>query len=106
MVVDPYSIVDEDKNLPFHDAYSLARKTMEEEVSKHNILLDVIIMKKPFKILPQKGLITGTPETLLLKTDPLVLYYNFIGPISSGKEEGKLQNDPKVLFFKRMMGGI
>lgn len=106
MVVDPYSIVDSSENKSFEEVYPQAVQLMQEEVIKRNITLPVIIMRPPFKVTPGGGLITGTPETLLLKTNPLILYYNFIGSISEKESIEAIQNDLKVKFFKRTVGGI
>jgi hypothetical protein len=106
MVVDPYNIVDGMDGKPFEDVYPEAMRVMKEEVKNRNIELPVLIMKPPFKVTPGEGLITGTPETLLFKTNPLILYYNFIGSISERESLEDLKNDLKVKFFKRIIGGI
>jgi hypothetical protein len=106
MVVDPYTIVDGMDGRPFEDVYPEAMRVMKEEVKNRNIELPVLIMKPPFKVTPGEGLITGTPETLLFKTNPLILYYNFIGSISEQESLEVLKNDLKVKFFKRIIGGI
>ena len=106
MVVDPYSIIDGMDGKPFEDVYPEAMRVMKEEVKNRNIELPVLIMKPPFKVTPGEGLITGTPETLLFKTNPLILYYNFIGSISEQESLEVLKNDLKVKFFKRIIGGI
>jgi hypothetical protein len=106
MVVDPYSIIDGMDGKPFEDVYPEAMKVMKEEVKNRKIELPILIMKPPFKVIPGEGLITGTPETLLFKTNPLILYYNFIGSISEQESVEDLKNDLKVKFFKRIIGGI
>ena len=106
MVVDPYSIIDGMDGKPFEDVYPEAMKVMKEEVKNRKIELPILIMKPPFKVTPGEGLITGTPETLLFKTNPLILYYNFIGSISEQESLEDLKNDLKVKFFKRIIGGI
>jgi len=106
MVVDPYSIIDGMDGKPFEDVYPEAMKLMKEEVKNRKIELPILIMKPPFKVTPGEGLITGTPETLLFKTTPLILYYNFIGSISEQESLEDLKNDLKVKFFKRIIGGI
>jgi hypothetical protein len=106
MVVDPYSIVDGMDGKPFEDVYPEAMRVMKEEVKNRKIDLPILIMKPPFKVTPGEGLITGTPETLLFKTNPLILYYNFIGSISEQESLEDLKNDLKVKFFKRIIGGI
>jgi|LauGreDrversion4_1035100.scaffolds.fasta_scaffold48528_3 hypothetical protein len=106
MVVDPYSIVDGMDGKPFEDVYPEAMRVMREEVKNRKIELPILIMKPPFKVTPGEGLVTGTPETLLFKTNPLILYYNFIGSISEQESLEDLKNDLKVKFFKRIIGGI
>jgi hypothetical protein len=106
MVVDPYSIIDGMDGKPFEDVYPEAMRVMKEEVKNRKIELPVLIMKPPFKVTPGEGLVTGTPETLLFKTNPLILYYNFIGSISEQESLEDLKNDLKVKFFKRIIGGI
>ena len=80
-----------------------AAEVMRKEKEKYNISLPIILMHKPFKI-STKGLVTGMPETLLFKTSPLILYYNFLGPIAIEKDLEKIKKEPKVLFLKRMLG--
>lgn len=106
MVVDPYSITDGMEGKPFEDVYPVAARMMKEEVKNRNIDLPVLIMKPPFQVTPGEGLITGTPETLLFKTNPLILYYNFIGSISERESLEDIKIDLKVKFFKRIIGGI
>ncbi|MBK8396459.1 MAG: TlpA family protein disulfide reductase [Leptospiraceae bacterium] len=106
IVVDPYDIVpDADTGASFEELYPKAKAVMEKEVLDKKIELPILIMKKPFRVTPGEGLITGRPETLLFKTNPLILYYNFIGPISEENELGIIQNENKVKFFKLMLGG-
>lgn len=106
MVVDPFSISDRTEESSFDTLFPEARAIMEEERVKRNIELPILIMKPPFRVTPGKGMITGTPETLLFKTQPLILYYNFIGSICEKESPDEIQNDSKVKFFKRVMGGI
>jgi thiol-disulfide isomerase/thioredoxin len=91
IVVDPYNIVEEEG-------------TLEQVVKKASEIMKTEI-QPPFRVGKQE-LVTATPETLLLKTNPPILYYNFIGPISSAKTESEIEKDAKVLFFKKMLGGF
>ncbi|TGK05514.1 TlpA family protein disulfide reductase [Leptospira langatensis] len=104
MVVDPTVFFDNPETLSEEELLKQASVLMKEEVRKFGIKLPVIIMKNPFRISRSEGLVTGTPETLLFKTKPLVLYYNFIGPISEEADAAKIPKDMKVIFFKRMAG--
>lgn len=106
MVVDPYDIVpDAEANTSFEDLYPKAKEIMEKEVQNKKIELPILIMKKPFRVSQGDGLITGRPETLLFKTNPLILFYNFIGPISEESDLKLIPNENKVKFFKLMLGG-
>jgi thiol-disulfide isomerase/thioredoxin len=106
MVVDPYDIVpDADANNSYEELFPKAKAIMEKEVLNKKIELPILIMKRPFRVSQGDGLITGRPETLLFKTNPLILYYNFIGPLSEEKELNLIQNENKVKFFKLMLGG-
>ena len=108
LVVDPYDITEKNRTETFSVVYPLATKIMQEEKTKRSIQAEILIMQPPFKISPppEQGLITGRPETLLFKTNPLLLYYNFIGPISTSKEIQDIQKEAKVLFFLKMLGGF
>ena len=106
MVVDPYDIVpDAEPTSSFDELHPKAKAIMEKEVSEKKIDLQILIMKRPFRVSQGDGLITGRPETLLFKTKPLILFYNFIGPISEEKELNLIQTENKVKFFKLMLGG-
>lgn len=104
MVVDPLLLVEE--GLSVEETERKATLIMKEEIAKRGIELPVLIMRPPFKVDTKKGLVTGTPETLLFRTSPLLLYYNFIGSISEKSEISEIEKDSKVKFFKRILGGI
>lgn len=107
LVVDPYDIVpDSDPSMSFEELFPKAKSIMEKEVLDKKIELPILIMKRPFRVSQGDGLITGRPETLLFKTNPLILYYNFIGPLSEEKDLNLIQNENKVKFFKLMLGGV
>ena len=103
LVVDPYLVVENSEGKDEALVIAAARKIMQDEVIKRNINLPVLIMKKPFAV-GEKQLVSGTPETLLFHTEPLVLYYNFIGSISEETVPEKIARDTKVGFFKKMLG--
>ncbi len=105
LAVDPYQIVENSEGLSFGEAYSKAKEIMEKEISNRNIHIPVIVMKKPFRVNPEGGLITGTPETLIFKNSPFSLYYNFVGPISERTGLSDLEKDAKIQFFLKMVGG-
>lgn len=104
MVVDPALLI-ENPAIPESEQIKQATEIMKKEVIDKKIELPILIMKSPFKVIPEGGLITGTPETLLFKTKPLTLYYNFIGPISEKSELSEIQKENKVKFFIKTLGG-
>lgn len=105
MVVDPTLLV-EDAKLSQEELEKKAISIMQMEVQKRNIELPILVMREPFRVDPQKGLVTGTPETLLFKTSPLRLYYNFLGSISEKTDPIEIEKDSRVKFFMRTLGGI
>lgn len=103
MVVDPYTVVPDSERMEESSVIPQAIKIMQREVLQKKIDLPVLVMKKPFTV-ADNWLVTGTPETLLFHTNPLVLYYNFVGSISEETNPEKLKLDTKVSFFKKMLG--
>lgn len=78
-------------------AFNAIRDRMQQDIQKFDIRIPVLILDPPFNI-SQSGLITGTPETLFFQTNPLVLKYNFLGPLSQGETEAELQADSRFQF--------
>ncbi|TGK35601.1 TlpA family protein disulfide reductase [Leptospira gomenensis] len=104
MVVDPSLFFDDPDSLSEEELLKRAIPLVKEEIRNYKIQVPVLLMKRPFKVSRTDSIVTGTPETLLFKTKPLVLYYNFIGPISEETDPSKFATDQKILFFKRMAG--
>ncbi|WP_423789980.1 TlpA family protein disulfide reductase [Leptospira kmetyi] len=104
MAVDPALFFDEPETMSEEELLTKAIPLVKEEIHKYGIQVPTILMKKPFRVSRNNSIVTGTPETLLFKTKPFVLYYNFIGPISEEANLQRLSVDQKVLFFKRMAG--
>ncbi|MCE9499519.1 MAG: TlpA family protein disulfide reductase, partial [Leptospira sp.] len=105
IVTDPYSIVDNSEKMSFEEVSEKARFILKDDSNKRKIFAPILIMKPPFRVAPGKGLVTGMPETLLFRTQPLRLFYNFIGPISEEQNPVLIPKDSKVQFIKRMIGG-
>ena len=105
IVADPYTIVDNSENMSFDEVYKKAVPILKVDAAKRKIFAPILVMKRPFRVFQGNGLVTGTPETLLFRTSPLRLYYNFIGPISEEQNPLLIPKDAKVQFFKRMIGG-
>ncbi len=106
IAVDPFIVLEDPESLTIESREKKTIELMQEEVKKRNIQVPVLVMKPEFRVTPQGGLITGTPETLIFHTDPLRLYYNFIGSICEKTNLEDIQNDSKVKFFKKLLGGI
>jgi thiol-disulfide isomerase/thioredoxin len=106
LVVDPITVVEDGEGLSSEDREKKSIQIMQEEVKKRGIKPPVLVMKPEFRVTPGTGLITGTPETLIFRTGPLRLYYNFIGSISEKQTEEEILNDSKVKFFKKVLGGM
>ncbi len=71
---------------------------VEKDVERYAIQVPVVIMDPSFRIEPGRGLITGTPETVILKTKPLRLKYNFIGPIATVESSAELATDARYRY--------
>gem|GEM_PF-966895 len=100
MVVDPYQIVpDLPRTVSWGEAYGKGKARMQKEVQDRKIRLPILFMKPPFEV-KEDFLVTGTPETLLLETKPLRLYYNFIGALSEESNLEEIKKDAKVNFFR------
>ncbi|EMO61623.1 TlpA family protein disulfide reductase [Leptospira borgpetersenii] len=104
MAVDPTLFFDEAETMSEEELLTKGIFLVKEEIRKYGIQVPTLLMKKPFRVSRTGSIVTGTPETLLFKTKPFVLYYNFIGPISEEENPQRLSVDQKVLFFKRMAG--
>lgn len=105
MIVDPQLILGASEPvLPGTDDWEKARSIMLEEKMKRGIRLPILFMLPPFQV-QDEGFVTGTPETILVRTKPWNIYYNFIGSISEKSTVEEIDRDPKVQFFLSMIGG-
>ncbi|MCB1141403.1 MAG: TlpA family protein disulfide reductase [Leptospiraceae bacterium] len=103
MAVDPNGISQDPEGKEFEALFKEVAPIMKKEAEERGIELPILVMRPPFSVEPETGLITGTPETLLFRTSPLSLYYNFIGSISDKKEISEMERDPKIQFFLRQV---
>jgi thiol-disulfide isomerase/thioredoxin len=108
LVVDPYDITNSELTENFSAILPKAIERIKNEIKEKKIALEVLVMKRPFRVDSDNpnSLVTGRPETLILKTFPLVLYYNFIGAISESINTASIEKEDKVLFFKKILGDI
>lgn len=70
---------------------------MKADIAKYKMKVPVVIMDRPFTIRPD-GTVTGTPETLLFRTAPFRLAYNFIGPLSTVPKRQDLRRSSRFSF--------
>lgn len=104
LVVDPKQILpDAKEGLDFAAYLPQAKERMLKEIRDRNIKTTVLFMKPPFQV-GSGSLVTGTPETILLETKPLRIYYNFIGSISEKVSPPDILNDSKYQFFRHQFG--
>ncbi|MBL8019199.1 MAG: TlpA family protein disulfide reductase [Leptospirales bacterium] len=89
-------------NLPagasMEDSFDAIRNRMLEDIQKYSIRLPVLIMDPEFKIDPRNGTVTGTPETLVFSMNPMMLRYNFIGPISVSNKADRILRESRYQF--------
>ena len=78
--------------------FQAIRDRLAQDQQKYSIAPPLVIMEDTFRVAPANGLITGTPETLFFRREPLVLEYNFIGAISHRQTPEELAGDSRYLF--------
>lgn len=83
---------------PREERLSAIKKRLLEDVERYDIRVPMVILSDRFRMNPEYGLITGTPETMLFSTDPFVLRYNFIGPLSVLENPNDLMMDSRLTF--------
>ena len=76
---------------------SLLIERVKQDVKRYGIQIPILIMNKPF-LIEQNQIVTGTPETLFFRTQPLRLHYNFIGPISIATNSADLEKSSRYQF--------
>ena len=81
------------------DPYISIRNRMQEDIKRYNINIPVAVIYPEYPVFGEKGLITGTPETVILKTNPLVLKYNFVGPVASGRNLEEIMKDERLSYI-------
>lgn len=86
--------------------FRLVADRILQDVRRFGIEPPVLILAPPFRIDPARTLITGTPETLFFRTNPLRLDYNFIGPISSAQTEPMINADSRYQFALRALDRV
>lgn len=88
--VDPEKV----KGSEFTEA---VRRRIDQDRVKYGIKPAIVILDPEFKI-TQRGPVTGTPETLFFRTNPFLLQYAFVGPISTEESPAALAKDTRYQF--------
>ncbi|MCZ8238262.1 MAG: hypothetical protein O9346_11985 [Leptospiraceae bacterium] len=104
LVVDPIQ-VSETTSGDFQTEEPLARAKaiMQAEVIKRKISIPILLMNRPFAV-SNEAFVTATPETILVRTKPWNIYYNFIGSLSEKEEISQIDSDPRIQFFFHTLG--
>jgi thiol-disulfide isomerase/thioredoxin len=104
IVVDPNQVSESTSGeYGINDPIQRAILIMKQEVVKRNIQIPVLLLDLPFKV-SNESFVTATPETILIRTKPWNIYYNFIGSLSEESEISKIDSDSRVQFFFHQLG--
>lgn len=77
---------------------SIVRQRLQRDVNAYGIQVPIVIMDAPFTLSQKDSLVTATPETLFLTTNPLILRFNMIGPVSTRSNADDLAADTRMQF--------
>ncbi len=78
--------------------YKAIRDRIHKDTVRYGITLPVVVLDPAFRVSPEYGLITGTPETLIMQNNPLRILYNFIGPVSRYHSPEEIRADSRFQF--------
>ena len=94
------------KNKDFdNEAFLYLKNVLEQEKQRRNIQIPFVIVEPPFKI-DSDQFVTGTPETLIFSTKPLMLRYNFVGPITTSQNHQEILLSSRYKFFVSILKTI
>lgn len=79
---------------------------LEADVKKYGIAVPMMVMSDDFRVSARDGLITGTPETMFFRRSPLVLEYNFLGPLSAGETRPQIESESRFQFALSILSRI
>lgn len=82
--------------------FQAIREAMLRDIERYGIDGTVVIMDDEFRI-SSRSIVTGTPETLFFSTDPLILEYTFLGPVSTRKDPEGLAADSRYQFAETQL---
>ena len=80
------------------EARAALRARLSADVAKFDIKIPLVVMDSSFRVEPRGGLVSGTPETMLFRTFPFVLDYNFVGPVAATNDLNELAEDSRFQF--------
>ncbi len=85
---------------------TVVMQRLREDVAKYGIEVPVLVMDDRFQVSPADGLITGTPETLFFRREPVSLEYNFIGPLSVSEAPAEIVEESRFQFALRVLDRV
>lgn len=104
MAIDPILVSESvEGDFGTNDPRARGIAIMQKEVRDRKIQIPVIVLDPPFRV-SNASFVTGTPETVLIRTRPWNIYYNFLGSISEKEKVAEIDADPKIRFFLNTMG--
>jgi thiol-disulfide isomerase/thioredoxin len=95
-----------DAGAPWAERFAAIATRLAQDIRKYDIQVPVLVMADGFQVAPSGSLVTGTPETLFFRQTPLVLEYNFIGPISAAESPGQIESESRYAFALRILSRI
>lgn len=85
---------------------TVVMQRLREDVEKYGIAVPLLVMDEGFEVSPADGLITGTPETLFFRREPLSLEYNFLGPLSVSEVPAQIVEESRFQFALRVLDRV
>ncbi|MEQ9363853.1 MAG: redoxin family protein [Leptospirales bacterium] len=79
---------------------------LKADVARYGIQVPMMVMGDDFRVSARDGLITGTPETMFFRRSPLVLEYNFLGPLSAGQTSAQIAGETRFQFALRILNRV
>lgn len=92
-----------DPTAPLAKRRQMIGQRLAEDVRRYGIEAPLLVMDDSFAVSASDGLITGTPETMFFRKDPLVLEYNFLGPLSAAEEPAEILKETRFQFALRIL---
>ncbi len=90
--------MDIESNAAPEEARAALLARLNADVTRYKIRIPLVVMDAKFRVAPRDGLVSGTPETLLFRTNPFVLEYNFVGPVAGTNKPAEFEADSRFQF--------